>query len=97
MIAIAKDIDVVRDLGGGEWRRRWLLRLRRGGKRARDDCRYHAREMNPQHCVSSRTLASTDRRRPNEQPAAAMLIPVPQQQCPANDRPGSRTEKLRAH
>src|SRR5262245_35431450 len=29
MIAIAKDIDVVRDLGGGEWRRRWLLRLRR--------------------------------------------------------------------
>src|SRR5262249_42650854 len=79
MVAIAKDIDVVRDLGGGEWRRSWLLRLRRGGKRARDDCRYHAREMKPQHCVSSRTLSSTGRRRLHEQPAAAMLIPVPRQ------------------
>jgi hypothetical protein len=28
MTAIAEDIDVVRDLGGGEWRRSRLLRLR---------------------------------------------------------------------
>jgi hypothetical protein len=34
--------------------------------------------MNPQHCGFSPTLSSTDRCRPEKQPAAAMLIPAPQ-------------------
>jgi hypothetical protein len=50
MVAVAKDVDVVRDLGGGERRRSRLLCLRRDGERASDDCREHAREANPQHC-----------------------------------------------
>jgi len=50
VVAVAKDIDVVGDLGGGERRRSGLLCLRRDGARARDDCREHAREVNPQHC-----------------------------------------------
>jgi hypothetical protein len=44
-----RSIDVVRDLGSGEGRRSRLLRLGRGRERARDDCRGHDCEVNPQH------------------------------------------------
>src|SRR5262249_22870772 len=84
MVAVAKDIDVVGDLGGGERRRRGLLRLHGGGEHARDDDRDHAREMNPQHGGSSPTLSSTGRCRPKKQPAAAMLIPVQSTLIPAS-------------
>jgi hypothetical protein len=49
MTAIAEDIDVVRDLGGGEWRRSRLLRLRGCGKHDGDDCSGHTRKVNSQH------------------------------------------------
>src|SRR6516164_3057663 len=49
MTAIAEDIDVIRDLGGGERRRSRLLRLRRCGKDDGNECSSHTCIVNPQH------------------------------------------------
>src|SRR5262245_39303036 len=49
MTAIMEDVDVVRDLGSGEWRRSWLLRLYGSGKHDGDKRSGHTRKVNPQH------------------------------------------------
>src|SRR5215470_8273087 len=49
MTAITEDIDVIRDLGGGEWRGSRLLRLRRCGKNDGNECSGHTCIVNPQH------------------------------------------------
>ena len=53
MTAIAEDIDVVRDLGGGEWRRSRLLRLRGRSKHDGDERCGHTSKVSPQHIAFS--------------------------------------------
>ena len=50
MTAITEDIDVVGDLGGGEWRRSRLLRLRGRGKHDGDERCGHSQQSEPATC-----------------------------------------------
>src|SRR5262245_66505740 len=49
MTTIPEDVDVVRDLGSGKWRRSWLLRLYGSGKHDGDKRSGHTRKVNAQH------------------------------------------------
>src|SRR5262249_1054772 len=89
MTAIPEDVDVVRDLGSGECRRGWLLRLYGSGGPDGDKRSGHTRQVNPQHvrflpsalkrgAQLSRALTSNaiETRQPSEHPRPYNCEPV---------------------
>src|SRR5262245_48440773 len=71
MTAISEDVDVVRDLGSGEWRRSWLLRLYGSGKHDGDKRSGHTRKVSPQHVRF--LLSALKRAEPNSHARALQM------------------------